>query len=135
MFPSALRRNTGTGALQDLEQRLLHTLTRHIACDGGIVGLPGDLVHFINIYYAGLCLLDVEVSGLDELEKDVLNVFAHVPCLCKRGSISYSKGHIENAGQGLGKQGLPAAVGPINMMLDFSNSTSESSPAAISTRL
>src|SRR5680860_529596 len=74
MFPSALRRNTGTGALQDLEQRLLHTLTRHIACDGGIVGLPGDLVHFINISYAGFCLLDVEVSGLDELEKDVLNV-------------------------------------------------------------
>src|SRR5680860_996632 len=135
MFPSALRRNTGTGALQDLEQRLLHTLTRHIACDGGIVGLPGDLVHVINEYYAGLCLLDVVVSGLDELEKDVLNVFAHVLAPVSVVALAIAKGTLRMRAKVWASKVFPQPVGPINMMLDFSNSTSESSPAAISTRL
>ena len=74
----ALRRHAGHRALEDLEQRLLHALARDVARDRRVVGLARDLVDLVDVDDAGLGALDVEVGRLDELEQDVLDVFADV---------------------------------------------------------
>ena len=107
----ALRRHAGRGAFQDLEQGLLHPFARHVAGDGGVVGLAGDLVDLVDVDDAGLGLLDVEVGRLDELEQDVLHVLAHVAGLGEGGGVGDGERHVEDAGQGLRQQGLAAAGG------------------------
>ena len=74
----ALRRHRRGGALQDLEQRLLHALTRDVARDRRVLGLAGDLVDLVDVDDPGLGLLDVVVGRLDQLEEDVLDVLADV---------------------------------------------------------
>ena len=50
----ALRRHVGDGALQDLEQRLLHALAADVAGDRGVLALAGDLVDLVDIDDAAL---------------------------------------------------------------------------------
>ena len=66
------------GALEDLQQRLLHALAGHVARDRRVVRLARDLVDLVDVDDPGLRLLDVEVGGLDQLEEDVLDVLADV---------------------------------------------------------
>ena len=54
------------GALQDLQQGLLHALTAHIAGDGGVLTLAGDLIDLVDIDDADLCFLHIKVRCLDE---------------------------------------------------------------------
>ena len=56
VLAAALRGDIADGAFQDLQQSLLHTLTAHVAGDGGILTLAGDLVDLINIDDADLSL-------------------------------------------------------------------------------
>ncbi len=60
----ALGRHVGDRALDDLEQRLLHALTRHVARDGGVVALAADLVDLVDVDDAALRALDVVVGVL-----------------------------------------------------------------------
>ena len=62
MLSSALRRNRGLGALDDFEQCLLHTLARHVARNGEVFGLAGDLVDFVDVDDADLRPVDIEVG-------------------------------------------------------------------------
>src|SRR5439155_17516246 len=64
----ALRGNRGGGALEDLQQRLLHALTGDVTGDRRVLALAGDLVDLVDVDDARLGLLDVVVGGLDELE-------------------------------------------------------------------
>src|SRR5690606_30754112 len=73
-----LRRHRGDGALEDLQQRLLHALAGDVARDRRVLALAGDLVDLVDVDDAGLGLLDVVVGRLDELEQDVLDVLADV---------------------------------------------------------
>jgi hypothetical protein len=108
----ALRRHRGNGALEDLEQRLLDALARHVARDRRVVGLARDLVDLVDVDDPGLGLLHVEVRGLDQLEEDVLHVLAHVAGLRQRGGVGDRERHVEDLGQRLGQQRLAAAGGP-----------------------
>src|SRR5439155_14883 len=78
VLAATLRRHRGGGALQDLQERLLHPFTRDVTRDRRVLRLAGDLVDLVDVDDAGLGLLDVVVGGLDELEEDVLDVFAHI---------------------------------------------------------
>src|SRR6185503_19892948 len=49
MLASALPRHVANGALENLEQCLLHAFTGHIPCDRNVFGLTRDLVDFIDI--------------------------------------------------------------------------------------
>src|SRR2546426_8668976 len=60
VLAAALRRYARDRALEDLEQRLLHALTRHVAGDARVLGLPGDLVDLVDVDDAALALGDVE---------------------------------------------------------------------------
>src|SRR5690606_14798436 len=59
----ALGWHVGDRALQHLQQRLLHTLTRHVAGYGGVFRLTRDLVDLVDVDDARLRALDVVVRG------------------------------------------------------------------------
>ncbi len=104
-----LRRHRGGGALQDLQQRLLHALAGHVTGDRRVLALAGDLVDLVDVDDPGLGLLDVVVGGLDQLEEDVLDVLADVAGLGERGGIGDGERHVEHPGQRLRQQRLAAA--------------------------
>src|SRR4029078_1741274 len=64
VLAAALRRNAGDGALDDLEQRLLHAFARDIARDRRVVALARDLVDLVDVDDAALRLLDVVIRVL-----------------------------------------------------------------------
>ena len=108
----ALRRHRRDRPLQDLEERLLDALTRHVARDRRVVRLPRDLVHLVDVDDPGLGLLDVEVRGLDQLEENVLDVLADVAGLGQRGGVGDRERHVEDARERLREQRLPATRRP-----------------------
>jgi len=88
--------------LEHLQQRLLDAFARHVAGDGDVLASLADLVDLVDVEHAALGGFDVEVGGVQELQQQVLDVFAHVARLGQRGSVANGKGDIENAGQSLG---------------------------------
>ena len=105
----ALGRHRGRGALEDLEQRLLHALARDVAGDRRVLALARDLVDLVDVDDAGLGPLDVVVGGLDQLEEDVLDVLADVAGLGERGGVGDGERHVEHPRQRLRQQRLAAA--------------------------
>ncbi|MPM84548.1 hypothetical protein SDC9_131621 [bioreactor metagenome] len=111
MLAAALRRHTGHGAFDQLEQRLLHALARDVTRDAGVVRLPGDLVDFVNIDNTALSTLNIVLAALQQLLNDVLDVLAHIAGLGQRGGIGHHEGHVELTSQRLGQQGLARTRG------------------------
>src|SRR5690606_12458861 len=111
MLAPTLGWHGGDGALDQLEQGLLHPLTGDIAGDGGVIGLAGDLVDFIDIDDTALGLLHVVVALLQQLLDDVLDILAHVTRLGEGGGIGDGKGYVEQPGEGFRQQCLAAAGG------------------------
>ena len=109
MLAAALRRHRSDGAFHDLEQRLLDALARHIAGDRGIVGLARNLVDLVDIDDAALGALDIVVGGLQQLQNDVLDIFADIARFGERRRIGHGEGHVEDARERLGEQRLAAA--------------------------
>jgi hypothetical protein len=81
----ALRRHVGHGALEDLEEGLLHALARDVAGDGGVLVLARDLVDLVDVDDPFLALLDVAARRLQQLQDDVLDVLADVAGLGEGG--------------------------------------------------
>src|SRR5688572_10054039 len=107
----ALRRHRRDGALDQLEQRLLHALARDVAGDRGVVGLARDLVDLVNVDDTALRLLDVVVAFLQQLLDDVLDVLADVAGLGEGGGVRHHEGDVEQACQRLREQRLARAGG------------------------
>src|SRR5260221_5844431 len=59
MLSSALRRDPGHRALEDLQQRLLHALAAHVAPDAGIFRFPCNLFDLVDVDDTSLALSDV----------------------------------------------------------------------------
>ena len=111
MLPATLGRHVGHSALQNFQQCLLHALAGHIPGNGGILALTGDFVHLVDVDDATLCQLHIEVGCLQKAQENILHVLAHVTCLGEGGGVCDGKGHIEDLGQSLGKEGLARACG------------------------
>ena len=107
-FRPTLGRHGGDRSLEDLQQRLLHALARHVARDRRVVRLARDLVDLVDVDDPGLRLLDVEVGGLDQLEEDVLDVLADVAGLGERGRVGDRERDVEDPRERLCEQRLPA---------------------------
>src|SRR5213080_2832483 len=112
MLAAALGRDAGGRPFDDLEQRLLHALARHVARDRGVVALARDLVDLVDVDDAALALLDVVVRVLEEREDDVLDVLTDVAGLGQAGGVGDRKRHLEEAGERLRQQRLAAAGRP-----------------------
>ncbi len=109
VLAAALGRHRGRGALEDLQQRLLHTLARDVTRDRRVLALAGDLVDLVDVDDAGLGLLHVVVGRLDELEEDVLDVLTHVAGFGERSRVGDRERHVEHASERLREERLAAA--------------------------
>ena len=78
MLAPALRRYGCGRPLKDLEECLLDAFARDIARDGGVLRLARNLIDLINVDDAALCFFNIIVCRLDQLEQNVLHVFADV---------------------------------------------------------
>ena len=111
MLAAALGRHVGDGAFEHLEEGLLNAFARDVAGDGDVVVGLADLVDLVDVDDAALGGFEVEVGGVEELEQDILDVFADVAGLGEGGGVADGEGDVEHAGEGLGQQGLAAAGG------------------------
>ena len=109
MLAAALRRDVADRPFQHLEQGLLDALAGNVAGDADVLAGFGDLVDFVDVDDAALGRLDVEVGGVQQLEEQVLDILADVAGLGQRGGVADGEGHIEDAGEGAGQEGLAAA--------------------------
>ncbi len=112
MLAPALRRHRRLRALEDLQQRLLHALAGDVARDRRVVRLARDLVDLVDVDDPRLGLLHVVVGGLDQLQKDVLDVLADIPGLRQRGRVGDRERHVEDPRERLREQRLAAAGRP-----------------------
>ena len=106
MLPAALRRHRGDGALDQLQQRLLHPLARDVAGDRRVVRLPRNLVDLVDVDDAALGLVHVVVAVLQQLLDDVLDVLADITRLGEGGGVGDDEGHVQQPRQRLREQGL-----------------------------
>src|SRR5690606_39022941 len=106
MLATALRRHAGDGALDQLQQRLLDALARHVAGDRRVVGLARNLVDLVDVDDALLRLVDVVVALLQQLLDDVLDVLADIAGFGQRRRVGHRERHVEHARQRFGQQRL-----------------------------
>src|SRR6266850_2773008 len=111
MLAAALWRHIGNRAFQNLQQRLLHTFAGNVARDRGVLVLLRDFINLVYINDPLLRLLHVSVGGLQQLQNDVLHVFADVTRFRKRRGIHDCEGHIEHPRKRLRQQSLARARG------------------------
>ncbi len=109
---SALRRHVGDGALEDLQQSLLNALTADITSDRRVVRLARDLVDLVDVDDSALGAADVEVGRLDQAQKDVLDILAHIARLGEAGRVRDCEGDVEDLRQRLREVGLATAGRP-----------------------
>src|SRR5690606_14771799 len=108
----ALRRHAGHGALDQLEQRLLHAFAGHVAGDRRVLALARDLVDLVDVDDALLRLVDIIVALLQQLLDDVLDVLADVAGFGQRRGVGHGERHVQQARQGLGQERLARAGRP-----------------------
>ena len=109
VLAAALWRNSSCRAFEDLQQCLLNSLTRYVTGDRRVFALACDLVDLVDVDDAGFGLLDVVISGLQKLEKDIFDVLADVASFGQCRCISDRKRNVQHAGERLGEQRLAAA--------------------------
>src|SRR5262249_7077220 len=119
MLATALRRHRSDGPFDHLEQCLLYPFTGYVAGDRGVVGLPADLVDFVDVDDATLGGFDIVVRRLQQLENDVLDV-ASVNVVAS----AMVKGTSRMRASVWASSVLPDPVGPIRRILDLASSTS-----------
>src|SRR6266571_1656795 len=74
MLPPALGRHVGDRALEDLQERLLNALARHVTRDRRVLRLSRDLVDLVEVDDAALRALDVVVRRLEQAQDDGLDL-------------------------------------------------------------
>ena len=102
----ALDRHGRNGAFNELEKSLLNTLARHVAGNGRVLALAGNLVNFVKIDDALLCTLNVAAGGLHKLSDNILNVFTNVARFRQGRCIRNGKRHIERTSERLSQKRL-----------------------------
>src|SRR5438067_2176180 len=101
--------DVGARALDDLEERLLHSLAAHVAGGARGVALARDLVDFVDVDDAARRLLHVVVGRVQQVLDDVLDVLADVARFGQRGGVGDGERDIEKARQRLRQQRLARA--------------------------
>ena len=96
MLSAALRGYVCNGSLKQLEQCLLYALAGNVSRYGCIFALAGDLVYLVNVNYAVLGTLYVEIGSLEQTQKNILNVLADISCFGKSCCIRNGKRNVKN---------------------------------------
>lgn len=106
MLASPLGRDVGDGSFEHLEQGLLHTFAGDVTGDRDVLACLPDLVDFVDEDDAPLSGFDIEVGSVEQLEEQVLDVFANVSGFGQRGGITDREGHLQVLGDGACQQCL-----------------------------
>ncbi len=93
MFSSALRRYVGNRSFYNLQKGLLYALAGHIPRYRRVLGLPGNLINLVNIDNPIFRPVDISISSLNNLQKNVLHILSHISSLSQRRRISDCKGN------------------------------------------
>src|SRR5262249_43531314 len=109
VFAPTLRRNVANGSFQHFEEGLLDAFAADVAGDADVLAGLCDLFDLVDINDSALSGLDVKVRGMEEFEKQVLDVLADIAGLGEGGGVADGEGHIENSGQGAGQERLAAS--------------------------
>jgi hypothetical protein len=128
MFAAALGRHRGHGALDDLEQGLLHAFAGDIAGQGGGIGLAGDLVDLVDIDDAPLGLFDVVISRLQQADQNVFDILADISGLGQVVASAMVNGTLSSRARVWATRVLPLPVGADQDDVDFCSSTSSGLP-------
>ena len=97
VLATALGRHVGNRAFKNLQQRLLHAFAAHIAGDRRVFVLLGNFVDLIDIDDALLSLLNIAIGGLQQLQNNVLDVFADVTGFGQRRGVHDGERNIQHA--------------------------------------
>ena len=111
VLAAALGRDVHHTAFQQLQQGLLHAFTGHVAGDGGVVALAGNLVYLVDEHDAALRLHLVKIGLLEKAREDALHVFAHVAGLREHGGVHDGERNVQKLGDGAGQQRLSRTGG------------------------
>ena len=106
MLTSSLRRYVCHGSFHNLEQRLLHTLAGHVAGNGDIFTLSGDLIDLVHIDNAALSQFHVIIRCLKQTKENVLYIVSDITGLCQRSGVCNGKRNLQDTGKCLGKKSL-----------------------------
>src|SRR5581483_3676017 len=109
MLSPALRRDIGNRAFQNFQQCLLNAFAGNVARDRGVFVFATDLIDFVDIDDAGLGPSYIALGGLQQLQDNVLDVFADVARFGERGGVHNSERDVQHLCQSLGQQGLARA--------------------------
>src|SRR5439155_2471415 len=109
VLAAALRRDVADRPFEHLQEGLLYAFARHVAGDRNVLTGLGDLIDLVDVDDAALGRLDVEVSGVQQFQQQVLHVLADVAGLGQRGGVADGEGHVQDAGQRAGQEGFAAA--------------------------
>ena len=112
MLSPTLRWHVGDAALDDLEQRLLDAFTGDITGDARVVALTRNLVDLVDVDDPAFGLCNVEVRRLDQVEEDVLDIFANVARFREGRRVGDRERHVEHLRERLCKVGFAYASGP-----------------------
>lgn len=93
LAPAALG-HIDDGALEHLEQRLLHALARDVARHRDGIRLARELIHLVDVDDAHLRRLDVLPRLEVEPVQDTLDVLAHVARLREARGVGDREGHV-----------------------------------------
>ena len=93
VFATALRRDVGHSAFENLQQRLLDALPGHVTGDGRVLVFAADLVNLVNVDDALLALLYISPGRLQQFEDNVFHVLADIPCFGEGRGVDDGKRH------------------------------------------
>ncbi len=111
MLAPPLRRDARLATLDDHEKSLLNALAGNIARDGKVFSLARDPVDLVDVDDADLRTRNIEISGGDELQKDVLDILTDITRLGKRRGVGDGERNLKRARKRLSEQGLARTRG------------------------
>ena len=111
VFASPLRRNVGDRAFEHLQERLLHPFAGNVARDRDVLTRLADLVDLVDIDDSALSQFDVKICGAEQLQNQVLDVFADVTRFGERRRVPNCERHVERFRKGLRQERLSASRG------------------------
>jgi hypothetical protein len=88
------------------QQGLLNTFARHVASNTDVLTGLANLIDFVDEDNPALSGFDIEISRMQQLEQQVLDVFTDVTGFGQSCRIADGKWHLQRLGQSLGQQRL-----------------------------
>ena len=106
MLAASFRRYVNDIAFEEFQHSLLDTLAGHVARDGRIVALAGDLVNLVDEHDSPLGLRHIEISLLEKPREDALDILPDIAGLGQYGRVHDGERNVQKFGYRLGQQCL-----------------------------